>query len=122
MNNTNNIRKINGHTNCHTKNARASSSRLVSRNGQFDSRPYLYGRRTKQKIKVFGRMGTQRLQKNRSVQKPLGNKMEIRNRMLQRLHRLRMVQTNELAFIIRERIRARREMCLRRKNIKRVTI
>jgi len=109
------IRKRNGHTNCHTKNARTRPDRLVGTSRQHNSRTYLYESGKGQNTKVSRRLGIRRTQKERNIQRTLEHQMAICKRQLQRVERLCMVQTNEPTLTFRKRFLERRYLRLRRK-------
>ena len=116
MNKGSNIRKINGRRNCHIRNARTTTARLVGNSKWQDNRTYLHDKGTEQETEVPRRLGFRRISKKRRLQKALGGKVGIRKRMLRRLYRLRVVQNDKSTPTVGKGLRARRRMRIRRKN------
>ena len=110
-----NIKDKDGHTNCHTKNVRTRPDRLVGNSRQQDNRTHLYERRSEQDTKISRRLGIRRPKKKRNLPKALEHQMAICKRKLQRLERVRLVQTDESSFAFRKRFLERRYLCLCRK-------
>ena len=121
MTRINNIRKINGHKNCHNKDAR--TYRLACNDRRRHSWSYLFGGRSKQNSKVYGSLGRRKVSQTRNLQTTLGNKMVLCSRSLYGLDSIRLVHAKKSSFIDRERIRRRRNLCLcRKKSNNRITL
>ncbi len=112
----NRIRNNNGRRNCHIRNARTTTARLVGSSRWQNNRTYFYAERAEQETEVPRRLGFRRLSKKRRIQKALGGKVAIRKRMLRRLYRLRVVQNDKSTPTVGKGLRARRRMRIRRKN------